>query len=38
MPPRDLLTMLWMFNPALAIAVEIWPSMLGTLALAIATR
>ena len=35
MPPRDLLTMLWMFRPAWAIAVEIWPSMLGTLALAI---
>jgi hypothetical protein len=38
MSPRDLLIMLWMFSPARAIAVEIWPSMLGTLALAIATR
>ena len=38
MPPRDLLTMLWMFSPALAMVVEICPSMLGTLALAIAIR
>ena len=30
--------MLWMLSPALAIAPEIWPSMFGTLALAIATR
>src|SRR4030095_15106464 len=36
--PRDLLTMLWMLRPALAIAVEIWPSMFGTLALAMPMR
>src|SRR5438874_9459181 len=36
--PRDLLTMLWMLRPDFAIAVEIWPTMFGTLALAIATR
>ncbi len=30
--------MLWMFNPACAIVELIWPSILGTLALAIAIR
>ena len=36
--PRDLLTMLWMLSPERAIVVEIWPSMLGTLALAMPMR
>ena len=36
--PFDLFSMLWMLSPAFAIAVEIWPSMFGTFALAIATR
>src|SRR5258708_7476609 len=30
--------MLWMFKPAFAMALDIWPTMLGTLALATATR
>ena len=36
--PFDLFSMLWMFSPACAIAVEIWPTMFGTFALAIAMR
>ena len=36
--PRDLFSMLWMFSPAFAIAVDICPTMFGTFALAIATR
>ena len=38
MSPRDLLSMFWMFSPAPANVVEIWPSMFGTLALAMASR
>ena len=38
MSPLDLFSMLWMLSPALAMAVEIWPSMFGTLALAMPTR
>src|SRR6185437_16219841 len=36
--PFDLFTMLWMLRPACAIVVEICPTMLGTLAFAIAMR
>src|SRR5574340_114238 len=38
MSPLDLFTMLWILSPAAASTAEICPTMLGTLALAIATR